>query len=114
MKLSLTVWQIINCQQIIGAQTGDFALIRIGEKCLDALELTEAQKKSVNLRLITGNNEAGSLVSLWAWDNQEKRIDVEIADRNAADYFRKVLTAHKWLQSDVKQVGDLPEQLEKE
>jgi hypothetical protein len=101
MKLSLTTWQRIVLVSIIGNLRGDVSLVWKAVKALDALQLTEEEKKEVGFE----EGPAGL-----RWKDETRRFEIILP--NAA-FVQQIVREYKdWPIALASQVFDLCKQLE--
>jgi hypothetical protein len=87
MKFNVTTWQRFALYRIMGNIEGNLIRIRKAHKCLDALEMSDADKEQVNWRELPGG--------LVAWDNDEHEWTLEIGDREAVKLLKETVKAHQ-------------------
>jgi len=104
MRLELTTWQRLVLYQIVGALEGPVSLVRTASKVLDVLQMSEAERAEVGYRELPGSGAA--------WQDPERRWEIEIADREAAALLKRTVKGYdKWPAGQAAQVLDLAEQL---
>jgi hypothetical protein len=110
MKLNLTVWQRETIRLRAGNLRGPLALMRKGALVLDAVELTEEEKKKVGYR----RSPQG-----FQWDDAEIRFPIEIKDHEALNLTKRVVQEvaeelerkEAWTLADADGLPDLCKQL---
>jgi len=91
MKLSVNTFQRITLSNIIGAIEGNAQMIRKATRLLDALELSDDEKRQVGLEAV-----ATSMGIQYQWKDAAHVWEIEIADDNLAALLKQRLTDYVW------------------
>jgi hypothetical protein len=100
MKSQLTTWERLAISWLIGRLQGDAALIHKAMKVFDAVDLTDEEKREINLRQVGEN----ALV----WDDPAREWDVSIKDPEAANLVLVTVRNNRsWLDAKAREVAGL-------
>lgn len=103
-KFQLTTWDRLTISGLVGQLRGDAALMYKAIKVFDAVDLTEEENAEINMRQVGP--------SAIQWDDPDRKWEIEIRDREAANLVIRVVKENTtWSAAKAREVAGLHEAL---
>lgn len=101
-KINLTVFERIQLSEFVGGLKGDIKALRIAFKVLDKLDLTQDEKKEVNLQ------SDGNQIT---WSQDDREFELEFEDTEF-ELLLRCLSYNEWPARYVRRILPMLEKLE--